>query len=327
MPSLRTGLAGAILAAFLLVSGPACAAQSFEDWLEGVRAEAAEHGISKPILTKTLSGIEPLPRVIELDRRQPEGKITFAEYRKNMLNEERIRRGQTLYREHRGELERAAKEYGVPASFILALWGIETSYGANTGGFGVIPALATLAYDGRRSHFFRKELMEALTILEEGHIAPDLMKGSWAGAMGQNQFMPSSFRKFAIDGNGDERRDIWNSLPDVFASTAHYLDKNGWRAEEGWGEAVVLPRDFPESLLSLEMRMTPAEWTRMGVRLPNGRNLRASAEETASIVAPDGPDGPAFLVYENYRVIMRWNKSLYFATSVGLLADAISGQP
>lgn len=229
-----------------------------------------------------------------------------------------------MYSQYRNELEQAAQKYGVPPHYIVALWGIETSYGNNTGGFKVVPALATLAYDGRRSEFFRGELMNALKILQEGHIAPSEMKGSWAGAMGQNQFMPSSFNAYAVDGNGDGRRDIWTTLPDVFASSANYLSKHGWDNEQRWGRQVSLPSGFSKSMADLDVKKSLSEWSRLGVKLTTGGNIPTSPDLQASIVAPDGLDGPAFLVYDNYRVIMRWNKSTYFATSVGLLADAIA---
>ena len=300
------------------------AAQDFGTWLNGVKAEARSKGISESIISQSLNGIQPIPRVIELDRKQPEGRMTFDEYYAKVINQTRINQGREMYRTHRTQLERAAQKYGVPAQYIVALWGIETNYGSNTGGFKVVPALATLAHDGRRSEFFRTELMNALKILNEGHIAPSDMKGSWAGAMGQNQFMPSSFHAYAVDGNEDGKRDIWNTLPDVFASTANYLSKSGWREDERWGRAVKLPQNFPKSLTGLEVQKTVQEWANMGVTLPNGAALPVADGLKASVVVPDGLGGKAFLAYNNYRVIMKWNKSTYFATSVGLLADQIA---
>ncbi len=317
-----------ILTTTLLLSGSLTAyanPQPFSAWLDGVRAEAIRNGISQPIVEAALSDVNaPISRIIELDRKQPEGTMTFARYKTNVISQARIDQGRRMYREHRAELERAAQAYGVPANYIVALWGIETSYGNNTGGFGVIPALATLAYDGRRSEFFRSELMNALKILDEGHIEPANMKGSWAGAMGQNQFMPSSFNSYAVDGNNDGRRNIWTSLPDVFASSANYLSRHGWVEDERWGREVKLPADFSSSQASLDIKKSLDEWKNMGVTLPNGAPIPTAHGMEASVVIPDGIDGPAFLAYDNYRVIMRWNKSTYFATSVGLLADAIA---
>ena len=298
-------------------------ASSFDQWLSGVRQEAARKGISQATINATLSGIKPIPRVIELDRKQPEGRMTFNEYYTKVINKQRIDQGRYLYKKHRTELNKAAQKYGVPANYIVALWGIETSYGDNTGGFKVIPALATLAHDGRRSQFFRTELINALKIIDQGHISAGNMKGSWAGAMGQNQFMPSSFHAFAVDGNGDGKRNIWGSLPDVFASTANYLSKSGWKEDERWGREVRLPKGFSKSLTGLETKKSLQGWKNMGITLPGGGPLPSSSSIRASVVTPDGLAGRAFLVYDNYKVIMKWNKSTYFATSVGLLADEI----
>ncbi len=315
----------ALLTLFIVtLSSAAFAAQNFDAWLDGVRKDAMRQGISEETVQLALNGVKPIPRVIELDRKQPEGSMTFAQYYDRVINEQRIKQGRYEYRKHRDALEVAAKKYGVPAHYIVALWGIETNYGGNTGGFKVIPALATLAHDGRRSDFFRKELMNALKILDEGHIAPNNMKGSWAGAMGQNQFMPSSFHNFAVDGNNDGKRDIWGSLPDVFASTANYLSRSGWKEDERWGREVKLPKGFPKSLEGKGTRKSIDEWTKLGVTLPSGGKLPNAPGLQASVIAPDGLNGRTFLAYGNFRVIMKWNNSTYFATSVGLLADQIA---
>ena len=308
----------------LFVIFPAYAAQDWNTWLNGVKADARQKGISETIIAQSLNGIKPIPLVIELDRKQPEGTMTFTKYKQRVISDARIRKGRILLKEHATELQKASDRYGVPPQYIVALWGVETSFGENTGGFKVVPALATLAHDGRRSEFFRKELMNALKILEQGHIQPINMKGSWAGAMGQNQFMPSSFHAYAVDGNNDGRRDIWTSLPDVFASTANYLSKSGWKDDEKWGRAVKLPQGFPKNLSSLKIKKPLSTWKNMGVTLPNGSPIPALSGMQASIVTPGGIDGPAYLVYDNYRVIMKWNKSTYFATSVGIIADAIA---
>ena len=257
------------------------AAQPFEQWLTSFKQEARSQGISDTILDQTLTNLKPVPRVIELDRKQPEGRLTFAQYKERVINQARIDQGRRLYRQHRAELDRISQKYGVPGNVIVALWGIETSYGNNTGGFGVVPALATLAHDGRRSAFFRKELLQALKILDQGHIAPTAMKGSWAGAMGQNQFMPSSFHAYAVDGNGDGKRDIWTSLPDVFSSTANYLHKSGWNPDQRWGRKIKLPGNFPESLTGREVSRSLLQWQRMGITLPDGAtHTRHSTNES-----------------------------------------------
>ncbi len=302
----------------------AYAAQDFQSWLAGVREEALQKGISQNTVNTALNGVTPIHRVIELDRKQPEGRLTFAEYKAKVISKDRIAQGRRLLKEHAALLDKVSAQYGVQPQYIVALWGIETSYGNNTGGFSVIQALATLAHDGRRSEFFRSELLNALKIIDAGHISAASMKGSWAGAMGQNQFMPSSFHAYAVDGNHDGMRDIWNSLPDVFASTANYLSRSGWRGDERWGRAVKLPQSFPESLTGLENKKPLSAWHNMGVMLPNGELIPVAEGISASIILPDGINGPAFLAYDNFRVTMKWNKSIYFATSVGLLADAIA---
>lgn len=315
-------LAVSLLLAF---SAPYALAQDgFSAFLDGVRAQARAEGISQPTIDAALSGIGFKSKIIDLDRKQPEGKLSFGQYYNNVVNTDRIKKGRALYAQHRELLERVGKQYGVQPQFIVALWGIETSYGNNTGGFGVVEALATLAYDGRRSEFFRSELMNALKILDQGHISPAAMKGSWAGAMGQNQFMPSSFFNFAVDDNGDGKRDIWTSLPDVFASTANYLGKSGWRGDERWGRAVSLPAGFSKSLMDGKTKKSLREWAALGVTLPGGEALPVAEGFTAGIAAPDGVDGRAFLVYNNFDTTLKWNRSTYFALSVGLLADAIA---
>lgn len=321
---MRKLIPGFLVATIISLPIAAQASQPFGQWLQGLRQEALRKGISERTLDAALQGVEPIPKVIELDRKQPEGRMTFDEYYRKVINQQRIDQGRYMYKKYRTELERAAQKYNVPANYIVALWGIETNYGSNTGGFKVVPALATLAHDGRRSEFFRSELLGALEIIDQGHIASENMKGSWAGAMGQNQFMPSSFHAYAVDGNNDGRRDIWGSLPDVFASTANYLSKSGWKGDERWGRAVKLPQGFPESLIGLNVVKSPDEWKALGVTLPSGGMLPTASGLKASIVAPDGPLGRTFLVYDNYRVIMKWNKSTYFATSVGLLANQVA---
>ena len=296
---------------------------SFQGWLSTLKQDAAREGISAQTIDAALTGITPIERVISLDRKQPEHKITFADYRKKIVHPLRIKNGRKYYQAHRAELEAVSAQYGVAPQYIVALWGIETNYGSNTGGFDVVTALATLAWEGRRGEFFRKELIHALKIIDAGHISANAMKGSWAGAMGQNQFMPSSFHAYAVDGNGDGRRDIWKTRKDVFASSANYLAKSGWKEGERWGRAVQLPAGFPKNLEGRKIKKPIRFWQSKGVTLPSGGAL-PNGDMMASIVAPDGVDGDAFIVYDNFRTIMRWNNSTYFATSVGLLADAIA---
>lgn len=296
--------------------------QPFDAWLEGVRAEARQKGISEATVKAALTGIQPIPRVIELDRRQPEFTLTFQQYLDRVVPQARIDKGREKMREHRELLTRIERQFGVPARQIVALWGIETDFGRVTGGFKVIPALATLAHDGRRSAFFRKELMDALQIVDEGHIDAERMLGSWAGAMGQNQFMPSSFRAYAIDYTGDGKRDIWTSLPDVFASIANYLSRVGWKMDQTWGRAVMLPGGFDAGLAEKKARKTIPEWQALGVRRVDGSDLPAR-DLPAQIVLPAGADGPAYMVYDNFEAILKWNRSTYFAIAAGTLADAL----
>ena len=312
----------ALISVLLLFAVPG-SAEDFQIWLEKLRVEAEGKGISPSVLDEALAGIQPIPRVIELDRRQPEFTLTFTQYRDRVVPQSRIKKGRVKYQENRDLLEEIGGKIGVQPRFIVALWGIETDFGRVTGGFKVIPALATLAHDGRRSAYFRKELLNALQILHEGHIAPKEMMGSWAGAMGQSQFMPSSFLAHAVDYDGDGRRDIWTTRPDVFASAANYLAKSGWRADQTWGREVKLPRDFDFALADLKVRKPIGGWQALGVRQPDGGDL-PTRQLSASIVLPEkGKMSPAYLVYSNYRTTLRWNRSTYFALAVGLLSDGI----
>lgn len=306
----------------LFFSPCARAEEGFRAWLVGVAQEAEANGVSSATVQSALGQIEFLPKVIEWDRKQPEGTVTFERYLQKTLPTQRVRRGRELYERYHKHLKIISDKYGVPGKILVALWGIESSYGDNTGGYDVVSALATLAYEGRRAEFFRTELMKALQILDAEHIGLHQMSGSWAGAMGQCQFMPSSFLKFAVDYNKDGRRDIWTTETDVLASAANYLAKSGWKRGEIWGREVRPPRNISESLIGLETRKSIKEWSKIGVRRKNGSSLPAQ-DKQASLVMPDGPDGRAFLVYDNYRVIMSWNRSTYFASAVGLLADKI----
>lgn len=312
-----------IVALAMLPTTVSAQTQSYNDWLVGMRKEAAQQGISQATINAALYNIQPKQRIIELDRKQPEGTKTFAQYREQIVSQTRITKGRQLIKDHYQVLDEVEKQYGVPKQFIVALWGIETNFGSNTGGFGVVEALATLAWEGRRATFFKKELINALKIIDAGHISAANMKGSWAGAMGQNQFMPSSFNAYAVDGNGDGKRDIWGTQKDVFASTANYLKKSNWKTGQRWGRRVTLPSGFSKNLVGPKIKKPLSYWAGLGVRQFNGSPLPTD-DISSSIVAPDGVNGQAFVVYNNYQTIMRWNRSTYFATSVGLLADAIA---
>ncbi|MFP6757179.1 MAG: lytic murein transglycosylase [Alphaproteobacteria bacterium] len=315
-------------AAALLVGGAsvgwAAPPTAFDRWLVELRVEARASGIGDATLDAALTGIEPIPRIIKLDRSQPEGRLTAAQYLERVVPRSRIDAARTRLARHRPLLDEVADRYGVQPRFIVALWGIETDFGRNTGGFSVIEALATLAYDGRRSAFFRGELLNALKIIDDGHISAHDMTGSWAGAMGQSQFMPSSFLSFAVDRNADGRRDIWTTLDDVFASIANYLSSVGWKGDQTWGRAVNLPNGFDSALLGLETVRPIGGWQALGVRRHDGGDLPAR-QLSASIVRPDGAGTPAYMVYDNFKTTLKWNRSTYFALAVGHLADAMVG--
>ena len=312
----------------LAASGAGASSQPFGEWLAELRAEASAKGVSEVTLDAALTGIQPIPRVIELDRKQPEFTLTFGQYLDRVVPQSRKDRARARFNENRDLLLEVGEKYGVQPRFIVALWGIETDFGRVLGGFDVIPALATLAHDGRRSAFFRRELLDALFILDEGHTRADSMKGSWAGAMGQSQFMPSSFRRFAQDYDGDGRRDIWGTRADVFASAANYLKKSGWRDDITWGRAVRLAergeasRGAAMALHESKAWKSLPEWSRLGMLSGDGSAL-PTRDIKARLVMPGGADGPAYLVYANYEAILKWNRSNYFAVAVGTLADSL----
>ena len=314
-----------ILFGFLSSGSFAQEQQPFAEWLAELRTEALAQGISESLLDEALSTIEePIPRVIELDQSQPEFVQTFSNYMNNRISQARIERGQALLEEHSELFSRIAREYGVQPHYLVSFWALESNFGDFTGGFSVLNALATLAYDPRRSGFFRNELLTALKILDAGHISVENMSGSWAGAMGQCQFMPSTFDRYAVDGDNDGRIDIWNSLPDIFASAANFLSKSGWRPDERWGREVMLPQVFDFTQSGTGIRKTVSEWNALGVKRADGSPLGNAALE-GSIILPAGASGPAFLAYNNFRTTMVWNRSTYYAISVGHLADRFVG--
>ncbi len=299
--------------------------QPFVEWLKGLNEEAAKKGIRKEILVSALTGVKLIPRVVELDRKQPEFSLTFSQYMERVVPNSRVNKGRKKLAENRALLEEVGVKFGVQPRFIVALWGIETDFGRVTGGFKLIPALVTMAYDGRRSKYFRRELINALKILNGNHIRVNDMVGSWAGAMGQCQFMPSSFLNFAIDYDGDGRKDIWSTKADVFGSAANYLSSSGWKRDQTWGRAVTLPDGFASELANLKVKKTINEWQAIGVRRDNGSDL-PRRDMKASIVYTEGEGSSAYMVYDNYRTILKWNRSTYFAVAVGTLADRIGGR-
>lgn len=295
----------------------------FDRFVEGVKSEARRRGVSQATLTAAFAGVQPNSRVIELDRRQAEGGLPWEEYRDRiMVTPTRVQNGQRLYRENADLLRRIEQRFRVSPRVIVAIWGVETNFGSNTGGFGVVEALATLAWEGRRASYFRNELFAALKILDEGHIRPDRMRGSWAGAMGQPQFMPSNFDRLAVDFDGDGRRDIWDNRADALGSIAHYFQRNGWREGEPWGREVRPPPGFSLAGADTESRRPLRDFARMGFRDANGGPLPTDGPE-ASIVLPNRGNGQVFLGHHNLRVIRRYNSPVNYALAVGLLSDRV----
>ncbi|MBB4284734.1 lytic murein transglycosylase [Roseospira goensis] len=299
--------------------------QDFQSWLDGVRSEAVRRGIAAATVNRAFQGVAPNDRVIDLDRRQPEFTQTFWGYFDRAVSETRVEEGRAMLARHGPLLRRVAAETGVPAHVLVAFWGLETNYGGNLGGFNVIEALATLAWDGRRGAFFREQLLTALEIIDQGHIDPARMLGSWAGAMGQMQFMPTTFRDHAVDYDGDGRKDIWGTLADAFGSAGRFLSNLGWRQGELWGRQVRLPAGFDHAQSDLGLRQPLAAWAALGVRRADGGPLPVVEGMSAALLLPAGHEGPAFLVYDNFRIIMRWNNSSVYALAVGRLADRIGG--
>ncbi|MBZ5488008.1 lytic murein transglycosylase [Halomonas aquamarina] len=294
---------------------------NFAQWVSDFRRFAAAQGISEATLASALDGVRYRDRVIELDRYQPEFVRPIWEYLDSAASDTRINTGRERLAEHRQTALEMQQRFGVPAEIIVAIWGIESNYGSNFGDFSTIEALATLAYDGRRHEFARGELLAALRIIDQGDISAERMKGSWAGAMGHTQFIPSSFEAYAVDGDGDGHRDIWGSIPDVMASTANYLAKAGWQAGQPWGVEVVLPASFDYTQTE---RRSSAEWASQGVRAQKGGELPGF--ESAAIVVPAGANGPAFLTGPNFRAILRYNNATSYALAVATLADKIAGR-
>jgi membrane-bound lytic murein transglycosylase B len=318
----------AVLLFLLVFVRPALAAEpdDFKSWLQGFRQDAMTQGITAATLDRAFVGVAPVQRIIELDRQQPETVLTFAQYIDRVVPQARRDAAKARYTENKALLDEVGQRYGVQPRFIVALWGIETDFGRNIGTYPAVTALATLAYDGRRSAFFKGELIKALLIIQNDKIDPAAMLGSWAGAMGQSQFMPSSFLNFAVSYKGNAAPDIWHKSDDVFASIANYLSRSGWHSDQGWGEVITVPPGFDTSLIGVKQKKTIGEWSKLGIRRADGKALPTTppqSERRAAVLQPGGSDGPSFLVYDNFNVIMQWNSSTYFGIAVGYLADSV----
>jgi len=297
----------------------------FQRWVKNFRSVALANGISARTYDRAFKGVKLNIRVVQLDRKQAEFSRQIWDYLDTATSPKRVKNGQAMLAKHKRTLNAIEKKYGVDKEVVLAVWGLESSYGKNMGDINIIEALATLAYDGRREKFGKQQLLEALRIIQSGDITPNRMMGSWAGAMGHTQFIPTSYQASAQDFTGDGKRNIWdpNDPSDALASTANYLKKAGWTLNQPWGVEVKLPKGFYYGNASLEVKATPARWTELGVRTV--RDKRIPNHGKGSVFLPAGSDGPAFIVFKNFKVIKRYNNANSYAMAVGHLADRIKG--
>ncbi|HEV2558135.1 MAG TPA: lytic murein transglycosylase [Microvirga sp.] len=294
-------------------------AAEFRRFVEGLWPEAQAAGVSRATFDDAFRGVTPDPRVVALTKKQSEFVRPIWDYINGAISNDRLERGRQLAAQWSDTLDAVERTYGVPRAVVLGVWGMETNFGSFTGSMYAVQSLATLAFTGYRADFFRKELITALQILEQDHIDRAVMLGSWAGAMGQTQFMPSSFMKFAVDGNRDGQRDIWRSVPDALASTANYLRQQGWEPGLPWGFEV----DLPEGFDFRNLRQGFPSWAGLGLRRVDGRPMPRSGE--ATLFLPGGANGPAFLVTANYDVIKTYNSSDAYAMGVAHLGDRLMG--
>ncbi|PHM73387.1 lytic murein transglycosylase [Xenorhabdus kozodoii] len=296
----------------------------FPAYVALLKHQARKQGFSEKTLDRAFANVRFMPRIIKADRNQPEKKVTLDDYLNRVLSIRKIEQGVKEYEVNKPQLERISRKYGVPNAYIVALWGLESGFGKFQGKEDVISALSTLAFEGRREVLFIKQLLAALEIMENQYIDEDqTLKGSWAGAMGQNQFMPTSYLTYGADGDGDGKIDIWQNKADVFASTANYLHKEGWQQGLPWGYSISLPAGFDVTLEGVkpEQGKTIAQWQALGISSPHFANLPANTK--GWIVILDDAARRAFWVTQNFRTIMHWNRSYYFALSVGMMADGI----
>ncbi|BFT29829.1 lytic murein transglycosylase [Alteromonas sp. D210916BOD_24] len=294
----------------------------FSDYLANIKREAVAQGMDINWLDGVFSDIRFRPTVVKSDKNQPERKITLDNYLKTRVPDWKVTKAVEAYTHHKALLDEVGARYGVQPRFIVALWGNESNFGKIQGSYHLLSALASLAYEGRREKLFKDNFFAALTILQQGHIEPEMLKGSWAGAMGQTQFMPLSFLHYAVDYDGDGKKDIWNTPADVFASIANYLASEGWNSEGTWGRQVTLTQPVSVSGLSKANMKTLAYWKGQGVKRYDGSDL-PDVSVDASLIMPDGEKGRVYLVYNNFHTLMKWNRSTYFGLSVGYLSERI----
>jgi membrane-bound lytic murein transglycosylase B len=296
---------------------------SFAEWRSLLRSDAMAAGIHPEVFDHAFAGVSPDPAVLRADSSQPEFTRPVWEYLDGAVSNARIARGRLLLAQHRSTLKDIRSAYRVDPEVLVAIWGLESNFGGNIGSHSVIRSLATLAYEGRRQVFWRSQLLAALQILQNGDIASERMIGSWAGAMGQTQFMPTTYNSHAVDFDGDGKRDLWNSPADALASAAHYLQASGWQRSRPWGAEVKLPAHFDYQLADPDVRRTLAEWRALGVRPFNA--IDADDDSPATLLLPAGHRGPAFLLLNNFRSILKYNNSTSYALAIGLLSDALKG--
>ncbi|MGZ0786789.1 lytic murein transglycosylase [Pseudomonas saponiphila] len=301
-------------------------AQTFDEWLNAFRTEALNAGIRADVFDRAFAGITPDMSVIKADRSQPEFTRPVWEYLDGALSPVRVRKGQALLLQYSDILQRIEQRYGVDRQALVAVWGMESNFGDFQGNKSVIRSLATLAYEGRRPAFANSQLIAALQIIQHGDIQPEKMLGSWAGAMGQTQFIPTTYNTHAVDFDGDGRRDIWNSPADALASTAHYLQSSGWQKGQPWGVEVQLKSGFDYALADASTRKTVGEWLSLGMTTSNGKALPYGSEQlSASLLLPAGYRGPAFLILDNFRAVLKYNNSSSYALAVNLLSERFGG--
>ncbi|WP_425409641.1 lytic murein transglycosylase [Hyphococcus sp.] len=325
MKKLIAGLSATLC---VLGAGAKAAPSDFESWLDSFRAEAAAAGISAATLDEAFTGVTVNERVYELNDNQPEFSRGVWDYLDGAVSTTRIQNGRARYLENRRLLTLIEDAYGVDAEIISAIWGLESSYGAIMGDYDAIQALATLAFEGRRTGYGRSQLIGALKIIEHGYASRTELKGSWAGAMGHTQFIPTTYLSYAVDHDRDGRRDIWNNLGDVFASTANYLSVSGYRQEEPWGVEVRLPSDFDYALADTSIKKAVVEWAALGLSPMRGTALaeRFDPNLRGRLIIPAGARGPAFIVFNNFEAILKYNRSTSYALAVSLLSEEIAGR-
>jgi membrane-bound lytic murein transglycosylase B len=328
IPLARTTILAATTA---FLAGPAAGSafaqgSDFQSCLQNIKADALSQGVPTAIADRAFQGLTPDQKVVELDQKQPEFTLTYAKYVGASVSAERIVKGQQKMAQNKALLDAIQGEYGVPPQYIMAFWGMETNYGGYMGDFQVVRSVATLGCLTKRQAFFGNETVQALRILVLDKMTREQLRGSWAGAMGNMQFMPSTFMKWGVDRDGNGRIDLWNSLPDTFASAANYLRGVGWRPGLPSSEEVVLPQNFPLDQADSTIEKPVRAWIAMGVKKAGGAPL-PNVDEPSSIILPAGWRGPAFILYPNFKAVMNWNRSTLYALAIGILARQIAGGP